>query len=50
MTYHCYNNDDFESFKDVDPTNTNTKIVINGGEFGSTTTLSTVSMAEEAVL
>ena len=37
VTYHCYNNDDFESFKDVDPTNTNTKIVINGGEFGSTT-------------
>lgn len=37
VTYHCYNNDDFESFTDVDPTNTNTKIVINGGEFGSTT-------------
>lgn len=37
VTYHCYNNDDFESFTYVDPTNTNTKIVINGGEFGSTT-------------
>ncbi len=37
VTYHCYNNDDFESFTDVDPTNTNTKIVIKGGEFGSTT-------------
>lgn len=37
VTYRCYNNDDFESFIYVDPTNTSTKIVINGGEFGSTT-------------
>ena len=37
VTYRCYNNDDFESFTYVDPAKTNTKIVINGGEFGSTT-------------
>ncbi len=37
VTYRCYNNDDFESFTYVDPANTNTKIVITGGEFGSTT-------------
>ena len=33
IKYHCYNADD-NTFTDVDPAETNTKIVINGGKFG----------------
>ena len=34
IKYHCYNSET-QTYTDVDPTLTNTKIVINGGEFGS---------------
>ena len=33
IKYHCYNAND-NTYTDVDPTETNTKIVINGGKFG----------------
>ena len=36
IKYHCYNAND-NTYTDVDPTETNTKIVINGGKFGSST-------------
>ena len=36
IKYHCYNGND-NTYTDVDPTETNTKIVINGGKFGSST-------------
>ena len=34
IKYHCYNTED-NTYTDVDPTETNTQIVINGGVFGS---------------
>ena len=34
ITYHCYN-PDTHTFTEVNPLNTNTRIVINGGVFGS---------------
>lgn len=33
IKYHCYNADT-HTYKDIDPTETNTKIIINGGVFG----------------
>ena len=35
ISYHCYNAKTY-TYTDVDPLNTNTKIIINGGVFGST--------------
>lgn len=34
IKYHCFNADE-NTYTDVDPTETNTKIVVNGGKFGS---------------